>query len=65
MIALTEQSRVIPLSTSIALLAAFADTIIYASARFHHASLITSDKYFDGLSDVVYFRKSEPPVFIR
>ncbi|MCP4408447.1 MAG: type II toxin-antitoxin system VapC family toxin [Gammaproteobacteria bacterium] len=65
-VALTEQSRVIPLTTSIALLAAdlsmehqlsFADAIIYASARFHQATLITSDNHFQGLSDVVYFKK--------
>ena len=65
-IALTEQSTVILLSTSIALLAAdlaierklsFADAIIYASARFHNANLVTSDKHFEELPDVIYFRK--------
>lgn len=65
-IALTEQSTIIPLSTSTALLAAdiamerklsFADAIIYASARFHNAILVTSDKHFEGLPDVTYFRK--------
>ncbi len=66
-IALTEQSTVMPLSTSIALLAAdlsiehglsFADAIIYATARFHAAALITSDNHFKGLPSVTYFEKS-------
>lgn len=65
-VALTEQTQVVPLSTAIALQAAdlsmeyglsFADAIIYASARFHQAPLITSDNQFEGLPDVVYFRK--------
>jgi len=66
-IALTEQTTVVPLSTSIALLAAdlsienrlsFADAIIYATARFHQSALITSDNHFEGLSDVTYFKKA-------
>ena len=65
-VALTEQALVIPLSTSIALLAAdlsmahelsFADAIIYATARFHHAELITSDSHFEGLQGVTFLRK--------
>jgi len=65
-VALTEQTKVIPLSTTIALLAAdlsmahklsFADAIIYATAQFHQAKLITSDNHFNGLPDVVYFEK--------
>ncbi len=64
--ALTEQTRVVPLSTAIALQAAdltmeyrlsFPDAIIYACARFHQTPLITSDSHFEGLPDVVYFRK--------
>ena len=48
-VALTEQAEVVPLSTAIALQAAdssaeyslsFADSIIYATARFHNARLI-------------------------
>lgn len=67
-VALTEQSTIVPLSTSIALLAAdlameyklsFADAIIYATALFHDATLITSDGHFDGLADVVYFEKGK------
>lgn len=65
-IALTEQSTIISLSTSIALLAAdlamehklsFADAIIYATARFQNATLVTSDNHFEGLPDVTYFSK--------
>jgi predicted nucleic acid-binding protein len=65
-VALTEQAVVVPLSTSIALLAAdlsmahqlsFADAIIYATARFHHAELITSDGHFQSLQGVTFFKK--------
>ena len=65
-IALTEQSLVVPLNTSIALQAAdlsiahklsFADAIIYATACFHQATLVTSDAHFEGLSDVIMYRK--------
>lgn len=63
-IALTEQGTVIPLSTSIALSAAdfsakhklsFADAIIYSTAQFYKAVLMTSDEHFKGLPEVVYF----------
>ncbi|NEX16886.1 MAG: PIN domain-containing protein [Halochromatium sp.] len=65
-VALTEQTLVVPLTTSIALLASdlsiahklsFADAIIYATASYHQATLITSDDHFLGLPDVVYFQK--------
>lgn len=65
-IALTEQCKVIPLTTSIALLAAdlalehqlsFADAIIYATAKNETIQLITSDNHFEDLNDVVYFSK--------
>ena len=65
-IALTEQGKVIPLSTSIALLAAnlsaeyklsFADAIIYATAQNETAELITSDDHFENLPEVTYFKK--------
>jgi len=65
-IALTEQATVIPLTTGIALSAAdfaaqhklsFADAIIYATAQFHEAKLITSDDHFEDLPDVIFFRK--------
>lgn len=65
-VALTEQGRVVPLSTSLALYAAdmalehnlaFADAIIYATARQAGIKLVTSDNHFSGLADVVYFQK--------
>lgn len=66
-IAVTEQANIIPLDTAIALLAAdlslehgltFADSIIYASAQRNHIDLITSDKHFKKLKDVVFINKS-------
>ena len=63
---MTEQGSVVPLSTAIALLAAdfsaeyslsFADSIIYAAARFHDALLVTSDAHFEGLPVVKFFKK--------
>ncbi|WP_417908880.1 type II toxin-antitoxin system VapC family toxin [Candidatus Electronema sp. PJ] len=66
--AVTEQGSVAPLSTAIALSAAdfsaehslsFADSIIYATARFHNALLITSDAHFEGLPGVKFFRKQQ------
>lgn len=64
--AVTEQGKVVPLSTAIALSAAdfsaeyslsFADSVIYATARFHNALLISSDAHFEGLPDVKFFSK--------
>lgn len=66
-IALTEQGKVVDLTTSIALLAAnlatrhklsFADAIIYATAQNETAELITSDDHFEQLPDVTYFKKT-------
>ena len=66
-IALTEQAQVTPLTTSISLSAAdisseyklsFADAIIYATAQFHQAELITSDDHFKNLTNVIYFKKN-------
>ncbi len=66
-IALTEQGKVIPLNTSIVLLAAnlatqhklsFADSIIYATAQNQSAELITSDDHFVDLYGVIYFKKT-------
>ncbi|MCP4283524.1 MAG: type II toxin-antitoxin system VapC family toxin [Gammaproteobacteria bacterium] len=65
-VALTEQGRVISLSSSLALYAAdlafehqlsFADAIIYSTARQMSVPLITSDDHFDGLPEVTYFSK--------
>ena len=65
-IALTEQGRVLPLTTQLSLYAAdmalqhrlsFADAIIYASARQFDVPLITADDHFQDLPEVVYFSK--------
>lgn len=68
-IALADDSLVIPLSTDIALVAAdlslshklaFADAVIYASARKYNVELVTSDDHFEGLPSVTYFPKKDP-----
>ena len=68
-IGLTEQGRVAPLSTAIALLAAdlalahrlsFADALIYATARHHEVLLVTADDHFRGLTGVEYYPKGNP-----
>lgn len=65
-IAYTQQCEVIPLDTTIALLAlefhreyklATADAIVYATARHQDAELLTCDGHFDGLPHVVLFPK--------
>ena len=65
-IARTQQSRVIDLDSSTALLAAdvsqehgfsFADAVIYAGARKHGVELVTSGAHFEGLPNVTFFRK--------
>jgi len=65
-VALTEQARVISLTTSLALYAgdlalehrlSFADALIYATARRYEALLVTADDHFLGLEDVTYFPK--------
>ena len=67
-IGVTEQGRVIPLDTSLALHAAdlaaahklaMADAIIYATARQHGAELATSDSHFQKLSGVNFFGKRQ------
>ena len=67
-IALADDSLVIPLSTDIALVAAdltlshklaFADAVIYASARKYAVELVTSDDHFEGLPGVTYFPKED------
>ncbi len=63
-IAYTQKCVVIPLDTTIALLAAdlhrehklaTADAIVYATARHQSAELLTCDAYFGGLPDVALF----------
>ena len=65
-VALTEQGRVVPLNSSLALYAAdlalehnlsFADAIILATARHAGVKLVTSDKHFSDLAEVIYFQK--------
>jgi len=65
-IAATQTAIVVPLDTSIALLAAdiaaefklaTADAIIYATARQHRATLVTSDGHFAALPQVKFFQK--------
>jgi len=67
-IALADDSLVVPLSTDIALVAAdltlshklaFADAVIYASARKYNVELVTSDDHFEGLPGVTYFPKKD------
>jgi len=68
-IALADDSLVVPLSTDIALVAAdltlshklaFADAVIYASARKYNVELVTLDDHFEGLPGVTYFPKKNP-----
>ncbi len=65
-IAATQSATVLPLDTSLALLAAdaarefklaMADAIIYATARQHEATLVTSDSHFEKLPGVVFLAK--------
>ncbi|MCL4779508.1 MAG: type II toxin-antitoxin system VapC family toxin [Gammaproteobacteria bacterium] len=65
-IAATQTANVVVLDTSLALLSAevarefklaTADAIIYATARQHNATLVTSDAHFTGLPHVKVVRK--------
>ena len=65
-IAYTQKCVVVPLDTTIALLAAdlhrehklaTADAIVYATARHVGAALLTCDAHFDGLPGVALFPK--------
>lgn len=69
-VALTEQGRVVPLDSALALLAAdlalehrlaAADAIIYATSRHVGVPLVTADHHFSGLPDVIFFDKREQP----
>ena len=66
-VAATQQARVVPLDTSLALLAAdiarehkiaTADAIIYATARQYQATLVTSDAHFEALPHVLFHPKT-------
>lgn len=65
-VGVTEQGRVVPLDTSLALFAAdlaarhrlaMADACIYATARQNGAELVTADAHFAGLPGVVFLPK--------
>ena len=65
-IALADDSLIVPLTTDIALVAAdlslshklaFADAVIYASARKYDVELVTSDDHFEDLPGVTYVPK--------
>jgi len=65
-IAYTRKCVVAPLDTAIALLAAdvhriyrlaTADAIIYATAQWHQAELLTCDAHFEGLPNVLFLPK--------
>lgn len=65
-VAQIEKTRVVPLTTTVALTAAdlslehglaMADSIVYATALLNDAELVTSDKDFATLPRVVYFGK--------
>lgn len=67
-IAYTQKCVVVPLDTSIALLAAdlhrecklaTADAIVYATAKHQRAELLTCDAHFDGLPGVVFLPKTD------
>ncbi|MFN2329085.1 MAG: type II toxin-antitoxin system VapC family toxin [Chromatocurvus sp.] len=66
-VALAEDSLIISMTTAIALAAAdlslahrlaFADAVIYASARKFSVELVTCDDHFEGLPGVIYFPKT-------
>ena len=66
-IAYTQKCVVVPMDTTIALLAAdlhrehklaTADAIVYATARRQGAELLTCDAHFKGLPDVALFAKT-------
>ena len=65
-VAQIEKTRVVPLTTTIALTAAdlglehglaMADSIVYATARLNDADLITSDRDFARLPGVIYLER--------
>ncbi len=67
-IGVTENAQVIPLDTSIAILAAklskqhklaMADSLVLASAQKNHAKIITCDSHFKNIPDVLYFNKKK------
>lgn len=67
-IAQIKETHILPLSESIALLSAdlslehnlpMADAIVYASALANKAKVVTSDKHFKNLENVIYLPRKE------
>lgn len=65
-VALMQQAQIIPATSEIALLAAkasiqykipMADSIIFATAQLHNATVWTQDADFENLPNVKYFKK--------
>lgn len=65
-IAATQKTRIVPMTTEIALMAAdlaldhglaMADAIVLATARSEKAELVTSDSDFSGIAGVTYLAK--------
>ncbi|MDN5347098.1 MAG: hypothetical protein PWP65_662 [Clostridia bacterium] len=61
------KTNVVPLDTQLVLLAAdlslefglpMADAFVYATSRLYKCKVITSDKHFKDLEDVIYFPKT-------
>ena|SRR3990167_8185721 len=66
-IGITERGSVIPLTTHLALFAAelskeyklaMADAIMYATSKHYRLPLVTSDKHFKSLPEVLFFEKN-------
>ena len=64
----TPKTRVVPLDAALAVSAAeksaahklaMADAIVYATALLHDAVVVTSDKHFRDLSQVVFISRKE------
>lgn len=65
-VAQLDKSHVLPLTATIALTAAdvslehglsMADAVVYATGLLHRAPIVTSDRDFAGLPDVIYIEK--------
>ena len=63
-LSLMQQGRIVPVDLQLALEAAvnglpLADSLIYATARAHHAELWTQDAHFQNLAGVRFFAKND------
>ncbi len=68
-VARMKESKVVPVDEAVAIDAAhaslahglhMADAVIYATARLHDATLVTSDAHFEGLDGVEYIPRPTP-----